>query len=80
MRLLKRTIAASARRDGPAPTGADERVALARSLAERAASSVDVPFGVCARGRGFAIRLVMSDLATAETILARLAVSQDTQA
>ena len=77
VRQLERAIAASARHAGPAARTADDRSALARSLTERAASSVDVPVDVRPRAGGFTIRLVAADLATAENVLERLAVSHD---
>ena len=77
VRQLERAIAASARHAGPAARAGDDRSAIARSLAERAASSIDVPVDVRARADGFAIRLVVADLAAAENILERLAVRRD---
>jgi ParB family chromosome partitioning protein len=77
VRQLERAVAASARRVRSAARALDDRSALTRALTERAASSVDVPVDVRARGGGFAIRVVVADLATAESILGRLAGPQD---
>jgi ParB family chromosome partitioning protein len=79
VRELERAMRAAGRRSRPAADTADER-ALARSLTERAAADVDVPVDVRARGRRFTIRVTAPDLATAESILARLAVPRDTRA
>ena len=73
VRHLERAIATAALTRAAPVEGRDRRAALARELTERAASSIDVPVEVRARGDGFTVRLHTADQATAESVLARLA-------
>jgi ParB family chromosome partitioning protein len=77
VRQLERAIAAAASADHPVRQRDEERASIARSLSARAARSVDVPVDVRARREGFTIRIAAADLATAESVLARLAATQD---
>jgi ParB family chromosome partitioning protein len=80
VRQLEHAIAAAASADKPGKHDDQERASIARSLTARAARSVDVPVDVRARHEGFTIRIAAADLATAESVLARLAATQDAPA
>jgi ParB family chromosome partitioning protein len=80
VRQLERAIAAAASRDSPVKHDDRERASIACSLSARAARSVDMPVDVRARREGFTIRIAAADLATAESVLARLAATPDAPA
>jgi hypothetical protein len=77
VRQHERAIATPARAPARAPGPAGSRQALARELTDRAAATIHMPVDVRPRRDGYAIRVLVANLAAAESILARLAAPHD---
>jgi ParB family chromosome partitioning protein len=80
VRQLERTITTTSRTGAATAHPGDRRQALARELTERAAGTIELPVDVRTHRDGFVVRLLAADLASAESILARLAASRHTTA